>query len=97
MSSIREATAQKFIRKLATNPEMASYYLAQTANLFWGKVTAEIIQPSARLIHQTLKERGISETKPLAFNDLDDKAFPVETTDPTRRVFVHTTQSRDYL
>ena len=97
MSSVRETTRQKLIRQLAKNPEMASNNLSQTVNLFWGKVTAEVIQPSSRLVHQALKERGITEQKPLVFNDMDDKAFPVETTDPTRRVFVHTTQSRDYL
>ena len=84
----RYAAELQFVQYLAGKAGLESYSLERTANLFWGLVTKNVIVPTALLIHQTLKERGISERGPLIFNDLDHKVFFVESNPPAVCLYI---------
>jgi hypothetical protein len=64
---------------------------------FWGEVTQNVILPGCLAIHAALVKKGITKKKCINFNDADDDVYFIKTKDKNRKVFVHSTQSRDYL
>lgn len=70
--------------------------LGWTVDAYWGLVTQKVLLPAALKIHQHLVEKKISEKNKHSFQCFDGKIFYIPVS-PGRKVFVHTTQSQDFL
>lgn len=62
---------------------------------FWGEVTRDIILPGCLAIHEALVKKNATEKEVVDFHD--DTVFFIPQKTKDRKVFVHTTQSQDFL
>lgn len=87
------------------NMQCGQLHLGWHLDAYWALVTKEIILPGALAIHQALVEKNYTEANKFRFNDADDTIFFIPKQDGkdeidgkmSKKVFVHTTQSRDFL
>jgi hypothetical protein len=70
-------------------------HLAWHIDAYWKKVTEDMILPAVFGIHTSLTNNNYTENNKHGFNDADDTIFYIPAGD--KKVFVHTTQSRDFL
>lgn len=62
---------------------------------YWGKVVKEVLRPTIVDIYHALVNRNITEDNKIYTNDADSATYYIP--HQTRKVFVSTTQSRDFL
>ena len=86
---------EKAIATKYLDESCGTLHLEWVMDHYWGLVTEKVILPSARIIYDELVKRGHGEKNTLMWGDADGHVcyIPCE----GRKVFVHTTQSRDYL
>lgn len=77
------------------NEKCGTLHLGWVLDHYWGLVTQKMILPAALKIHAALVEKGHSEKNSLMWGDADGDIFFIPSKD--KKVFVHTTQSRDFL
>lgn len=89
-----EADEKAFATKYL-NEKCGTLHLGWVLDHYWGLVTERVILPSARIIYNELVKRGHDEKNTLMWGDADGHVCYIPSKD--KKVFVHTTQNRDYL
>lgn len=85
-----KATATKYL-----NETCGTLHLSWVLDHYWGLVTEKVILPAAHIIYDKLVEKDFSEKNKSTYGDADGHIFFIPS--PNKKVWVHTTQSRDYL
>lgn len=85
---------EKTVAEKYYNEKCGPLHLSWAMDRYWGLVTERVIMPNAIAIHEALVQKGHNEENVFDFAS-DDTTFFIPC--KNRKVFVHTTQSRDYL
>lgn len=95
MKKLPWAKDEKFFAEKYLSDECGPLHLNWAIDHYWGLVTRDIIIPSSLAIYNVLVEKNYTEKKRFEYNDLDNTAFYIPC--PNKKVWVETTQSRDFL
>lgn len=87
------AEDEKRIANHYLNENCGALHLAWVLDHYWGLVTQKVILPTASLIYDELLKKDYSEKNKLDIHDGEVYFIPSD----NKKVFVQTTQSRDFL
>jgi hypothetical protein len=85
--------SEKTIAEKYLSEQCGVLHLSWAMDRYWGLVTEKVILPNAIAVYDALVKKKHTEKNPLDFHN--DTAFFIPC--KNRKVWVHTTQSRDYL